>query len=554
MGQWALQQQQGRHMEQATPHAREGPCQRLPLLSGLSRAQSVLCTPRQLNSASPLQQSSLPTLKHTSGITEVQRTPTLAGKLSTAQRRSHQTAWTMLRERQLAVLDGTARIGSHDGLTRADSAAGAPTPTPLSIPKLKATPAARMGQSPLAFPALSPGAAQPDLTPETRADRHATHAGRLSRTSTTQETGKQEEAADRPSCTPLPRSSDAIYPAAFVGGVQTSREGVAAHDGHGFGSPLLIEDTPQPSSHHGTRQLLAVPQALPTSAVIVPSLCTQHAQHAAASQRAQASALQHPADPATSGWAESLQRTGLDVQLSDLLEEGSAKEPLNHAATAVQSLQGRPGGECGNPPQPAGAARRPAATRGRRRPRGAAAQQENAGVAHQQAGCQAAQRQPLLSMGTAVLGNASSWGKRGRARKRQRSEQQAATKPGAGVLQGAEGAGLDGESVKARERRRPVTSMRGIEVTPEDRLEDGTRSSTGCLAASQDIAPAKQAAVLGLSSGGPALSVLIHATLKMCVAPLSNCAGFPHNSSGYAMGDKESCVCQTTRPHHGVWL
>ena len=527
---WVLQeqQQQGRHAEPGTLRTREGPCQRLPLLSELSKAQSALCTPRPLNSASPLHQSSLPTLKHTSVLTEVQRTPTLAGKLSIAKQPSRQTAWTMLREKQLAVLDETLRVVSHEGLTRADSAAWACTPRPLSIPKLKAAPAARAGQMPLAFPALSPGAAQPDRTPQTWADRHAAHAGRLSRASTAQETGEQGKAGDRPSCTPLPRSGDVAHPAACLGGAQTSMKGGAAHGSHGFGSPLLIEDTPQLGHRHGTRQpppASDAAEALPTSAAVAPSLCAQHASHAAAYQSAQASALQHPADLASTGRAESLQCTSLDVQPSGPLERDSAEVPLGHTATAVQGSLGMSRGKSGVSPQPAGAARRPAAARGRRRTKGAAAQQENAGAAHQQAGGQAEQRQPLQCMDTAALGNASALGKTGRARKRQRHEEQAPKRHGAGNMQRAEEAGLDGEGFKARERSRPSMSTRGSELTEEDRSEDGPRSNTGCLAASRDIASATQAAVLGLSSGEYKLSALIPATL-MYVAPLHKCLSF----------------------------
>ena len=471
-----MNQQQQQVAEQTTPHSTEVLCHKPPHLSGLSRACLPLCTPGPLNSPGPLQGLTLPTLRHASASANVQRIPALASRLSTAQQQpSHQMAGTLQPVSQLAALDGRRGVGPRDPPLRADSAGGGGTPLPLSIPKLKATPAPCMGQSPLAFPRLSPAPARPAHTPQIKADRPANFNSRLGRLSAApdvaQETMQQQSAGDGLTCTPLLRSSDA---AACQPHAHASMQGHAAHDGLGFGSPLLIEDTPQNLhfSGHEKPEVASDPSAMiPTKAPVAPSPCAQHALPAA-SQGAPASATQH----------QSVSHV-----------RGGIAEPLQHTAAAAQHLQGPAEGESSERLQKASAAKRYAARRGRRHRKGSAAQQENAGAACQQPAGPAEQRQPLVSMDSAVLGFADGSGVKDRGMKRHRVDQHASKERGAHNDQKMLEAGMG--------------TVGADGVGQEEGICAKFRSKSSCPAAPQHIPSAKRPAVLALSSGGQAHGV-----------------------------------------------
>ena len=471
LNQCIMQQQEV--AEQTTPLSTLPHRQRLPILSGLSGVQSPLCTPRPLHSPIPLHGLTLPAFKHASASSDVQKTPALPSRLSAAQRQpSHQTAWTLPPERQLAALDGSTGVGPGGVRSRVDSAAGARILQALSIPQLKATPAAGIGQSPLAFPRLSPAPAQPAYTPQFIAGRSADYPGRLGRslaaTNEAQGTEQQQCAGYGLTCTPLSRSSDA---GACQPHAHASMQGLAARASLGFGSPVLIEDTPQ-DRHFSGQEKPEVPlkslAVIPTEAPVAPSPHVQPALPNAASRGAPALATQHH---------------------SVSHAEGGISEPSQHGATAALHMQDLAEGESTKPPPRTGVAKQRAARRGRRRPKGSAAQQENAGAACQQAADPAEQRQPFASVNTAALDNADGSGDKTWGMKRRKSEQHASKNDGAYLVE---------------EMLEPGTGSDGADGVAQ---EEGFCAKSGCQAASQHVAFAKRPAVLALSSGGQAHGV-----------------------------------------------
>ena len=481
-------QQQQQRTEQITPLS--GGCQgQKPAF--LSR-RSLLRPAGPHGSSLLFQQRMLPAVKHSPADTEILSTPTFPGKLSTAQQPpSHQT------ERQLAVQSGTMGLGARGKLFRAASSAGACTPMALTIPKLKAAPAACEEQSPLAFPCLSPAAAQPARTPQLGADQPVKQPGRLGRLSVTPKavhtTGLQAGAAGRPLFTPPPGFSDSAHAAARQPDAASMQE-CAAHSGPGFGSSWLIEDTPQ-NSHciHGQKLDTDPYAAEVVRGKIAPSVRAQRALPAATPQGGRALAIQHPADLAASESTEPLQQT-------DPLSGGAGVERLQHTATAAHRERDLAGSKSAL--QQAGAAKKRAARRANRRPKGAAAQQENAGAPQQQALSQAEQRRPLLSVETAALANAGGSGEGARGTKRRRTEPSAGKTVVAGIAHAAAQAEAGLGAAGAWERSQSVTGWRGAGVAQEARFGTVPPSRGSALVASLHIASGKGAAVLGLSSGG----------------------------------------------------
>ena len=478
----SLLPQQQQHVAQSTPLSRDGRSQKLPVLSGLSRVHTLLRTPTLLSGSSPLQPWVLPRLMHASACGEAQKTPVLASKLSTAQQHpSHQTPGITPQQRQPAACDSTAKIGARDRLYRADSAAGARSPMAVTIPRLKSAPAACVGQSPLAFPALSPAAAQPAGTPQIRPDQPATNSGGPGRLSVTplvaQQTPKQQEASGGPLCAPLLQSSNAARAAAWQQQADASMHGVVVNEGLGFGSPLLIEDTPQDRHNQGRHKPAAALDyaEVPPCDSPAPTLCAQCPSPAAAPEGAQTASGQNFASRA------GLRSTG--------------------TTTAAQHLPGSTGGESNYLLKRTATAQEHAPRHKRRRRKGAAAQQENAGTAHQQAAGASEQRQALAPKNAAALGNAEGSEEGTRGRKRQRSEQQARKRDGVRKMQKTLGACMETHQPDAKERSHSASSMRGGGETQEKSLGNTPRCSGRCQAASQHIASAKGAAVLCLSSG-----------------------------------------------------
>ncbi len=501
-GRSSPQEQQQHYAAQSTPLSRDGLPQKLPLMSGLSRVHSLLRTPTLLSRLSPPQPSVLPSLTHASASAEVQITPMRASKLCPAQQHlNHQTPGITPRKRQLAG-DSTAKRGACDMLSRADSTARARTPMALTIPRLKSTPASCSGQSPLAFPALSPAAAQPAHTPQIRPDQPAMYSARVSQPSATpamaQETGKQQEASGSPSLMPRLQSSNAAQAAACQPQTDTGMQRIAVHEGLGFGSPVLIEDTPQGSGQdrldhdcHKPAAALECAEVQPLCDPPVPMLCAQRPSPAAAPEGAQAAAGQHIAD--TAGVRNAGLATAVQHQQGSAADESI--EPLQRTATA----QGRP------------------TRKGRRRHKGAAAQQENAGSAPQQAAGDSEQRQPLAPMNTAALYNADGSEGSSRGRKRHRSDQQASKRAGVRKIQRIPGArGMKTVEADARERSQSQSRMKGSGKTQGESLGHYTSCSGKSQAASQHTASAKGAAVLCLSSGTGLITLSREMTKKIC--------------------------------------
>ena len=231
-------------------------------ISGLSGLRAQVGSPCSASAESPYQQLTIPRLKAASASTAGQRTPALVGRAmskeaaATAERPPGlQHGWKSAPAGVLTQAGPKALAGIM--LSPAHSAAALRTPTTLTIPQLKATPGGQLGRSPLAFPGLSPAAAQtPLLKHDPGAGQNGGHAGH----------DRSLNHSRKPHSFGAGVASTPVQGPAAVGDASTRQHSPANPSAQGvarkaFGSPLCIEETPQQSSAIHRRHVIAAPAA-----------------------------------------------------------------------------------------------------------------------------------------------------------------------------------------------------------------------------------------------------------------------------------------------------
>ena len=231
-----------------------GPSRRHLSISGLSGLRVQLGSPCSAPAQSPYQQLTIPRLKAASASQAGQTTPALANRatseVATAtaeQPPGLQHGWKGTPAGVRMQAGPKAVAGTM--LSAAHSAAALRTPATLTIPRLKATPGGQLGRSPLAFPGLSPAAAQtPLLKCSPTAGQNGGHAGHGT---FLDHSGESESFAGGIASTPAQGPT-----AAGVAGAHqhsAANPSVQSAARRAFGSPLCMEATPQQSNaiHRG---------------------------------------------------------------------------------------------------------------------------------------------------------------------------------------------------------------------------------------------------------------------------------------------------------------
>ena len=393
---------------QRSPVSRDSKPQSHMLPARLSTLKSPLCTPGSLSGLSPLQQFTIPKLKTPSAALAGNCTPTLASKQSSAQEwagklKPCRDSLGGQSAKQQASANGhpsnvpsnvtpcRGHAGAHSAEPQAsakrkpsDAPSSAPVvvdlcmPAAVTIPRLKPATAARLGQSPLAFPGFSPAAAQ---TPAFYSNMRAGSMVAVRELVPRHVEGMQQQHC----CNPLLPSRPA-GPAQVIASsaVQTDAERAS-----GFGSPLLIQDTPQVFTRRGADSCPAgaAPEAAavvdaPSSAASAPPGTTPREAFAPPDTFARAHAEPAQQQP---------ERQPADSFISDSWQQPGAME---------------------------GKAQR----RGRKRTQSSAEQQENTEAGRVQQAGPADGRVPLIAMAGAALNQAGSSEMSSRGRKRQKGE------------------------------------------------------------------------------------------------------------------------------------
>ena len=231
-------------------------------ISGLSGLRVQLGSPCSAPAQSPYQQLTIPRLKAASASQAGQTTPALANRAlsevatTTAERPPGlQHGWKSTPAEVRMQPKPKALAGTM--ISPAHSAAALRTPATLTIPQLKATPGGQLGRSPLAFPGLSPAAAQTPLLKCKPAvgqnGRHAGHGTFLDHS------GKSQSFAGGIASTP----AQGPTAAGVAGAHQHSAANPSAQSAarRAFGSPLCIEETPQQSNAIHRGHVAAAPAA-----------------------------------------------------------------------------------------------------------------------------------------------------------------------------------------------------------------------------------------------------------------------------------------------------
>lgn len=364
---------------QRSPVSRDSKPQSHMLPARLSNLKSPLCTPGSLSGLSPLQQFTIPKLKTPSAALAGNCTPTLASKQSSAQEWAGKlkTCRDSLGG-QSAKQQASAKGKPSDAPSSAPVVVDLCTPAAVTIPRLKPATAARLGQSPLAFPGFSPAAAQ---TPAFYSNMRAGSMVAVRELVPGHVEGMQQQHC----CNPLLPSRPA-GPAQVIASsaVQTDAERAS-----GFGSPLLIQDTPQVFTRRGADSCPAgaAPEAAavvdaPSSAASAPPGTTPREAFAPPDTFARAHAEPAQQQP---------ERQPADSFISDSWQQPGAME---------------------------GKAQR----RGRKRTQSSAEQQENTEAGRVQQAGPADGRVPLIAMAGAALNQAGSSEMSSRGRKRQKGE------------------------------------------------------------------------------------------------------------------------------------
>ena len=248
----------GQHQE---PRA-AGPSRGHLSISGLSGLRVQLGSPCPAPAQSPYQQLTLPRSKAASASQAGQLTPALASRMmskaataTAEQPPGLQHGWKSAPAGVLTQAGPKALAGTM--LSPAHSAAALRTPATLTIPQLKATPGGLLGRSPLAFPGVSPAAAQtPLLKHDPSAGQNGGHAGH----------DRILDHSRKPHSFAAGVASTSVQGPTAVGDASTcqhipanpSAQGVARK---AFGSPLCIQETPQQSSAIHRRHVIAAPAA-----------------------------------------------------------------------------------------------------------------------------------------------------------------------------------------------------------------------------------------------------------------------------------------------------
>ena len=377
------------------------------LLARPSTLKSPLCTPGSRSGLSPLQHFTIPKLKTPSAALAGNCTPTLASKQSAAQEWAGKLkpcrGFGGQPAKQQASANGhpsnvpsnvtpcRGHAGAHSAEPQAsakgkpsDAPSSAPvvvdlcTPAAVTIPRLKPATAAQLGQSPLAFPGFSPAAAQ---TPAFHSNMRADSMGAVTELVPRHAEGMQQQQC----CTPLLPSRPA-GPAQVIASsaVQTDAERAS-----GFGSPLLIQDTPQVTTRRGADSCPA--GAAPEAAAEVD------APSSAASAPPGTAPREASASPDTFARARA---------------EPAQQQPEHQPADSFNSASR----------QQLGAMVRKAQRRERKRTQSSAEQQENTEAGRVQQAGHADGRVPLIAMAGAALNQAGSSEMSSRGRKRQKGE------------------------------------------------------------------------------------------------------------------------------------
>lgn len=458
---WQQQQQCTPLIGQARSQRRHSP------LSPLSRAKTLLRMPGALIERSPLQLLTLPRLKSTPAV---KGTPGPASKqMPAGQQADRLTPQIGHLGRQSMQPQTSGRVSTGALGSKADLAIDLRTPGTLTIPRLKATSAARLGQSPLAFPGLSPQATAAQ-TPQFRGMSLNSEAegsmGRRAAPHATEQSRQQQDAAACVVSTPLLQTGGAL--SAVSQQAQGAERAAAQCTGAGFGSPLLIHETPQDNFAIAHRQPLAAAHGaaddgistapVAASASAVDSRCAEQKMLAPASQRAEAGpALQQPCDSAVK------------------------------SSTASQRLAGAEAGvKCRK-------ASRKAKT-------GSTGQQENSGAPQGQQVGSLCERQPLTVMNGAATNNAEASEASGKGRKRRRGagSQSVQTQETCSVA----GHGTDTHVSQAKQPGMAAASMhatRGAEA--EGTLKDVSAMRNARAGSSHGNSSKTITGVLGFSSG-----------------------------------------------------
>ena len=258
-------------------------------ISGLSGLRVQLGSPCSACAQSPYQQLTIPRLKAASASQAGQSTPALAGRVmsevataTAEQPPGLQHGWKSTPAGVLIQPGPKALAGTM--LSPAHSAAALRTAATLTIPQLKATPGGHLGRSPLAFPGLSPAAAQtPLLRHDPTAGQNGGHAGR-------------DGILDYSRKPHSFAASDARTPAQgprAAGNASTRQHSAAKPSAQSaarraFGSPLCIEETAQRSTAFHRWHVVAVPAA---SAKTTTTEAATEAPNAEREQKAPAPAI-----------------------------------------------------------------------------------------------------------------------------------------------------------------------------------------------------------------------------------------------------------------------
>ena len=392
---------------QCLPISRDIKPQSHMLLARPSTLKSPLCTPGSLSGLSPLQHFAIPKLKTPSAALVDNCTPTLASKQSAAQewtvklKPCRDSSGGQSSKRQASakghpsnapsnVTPRRGFAGAHSAEPQAsakrkpsDAPSSVPivvdlcTPAAVTIPCLKPATAAGLGQSPLAFPGFSPAAAQ------------TFHSNMLavSMSAVTELVPRHATSMQQQECgTPLLP----CRPAGLAQVIARSAVHTGAEHTSGFGSPLLIQDTPQVTIRRGADSCPA--GAAPEAAAEVDG------PSSAASAPHGTAPIEACAPPDTFAKART---------------EPAQQQPEHQPANSFISDSQQ---------QPRAMVKRKAQRRGRKRTQSSAEQQENTEAGQVQQAGPADGRAPLIAMAGAALNQADSSETSSRGRKREKGD------------------------------------------------------------------------------------------------------------------------------------
>ena len=297
-----------------------GPSRGRLSISGLSGLRVQLGSPCSAPAQSPYQQLTIPRLKAASASQAGQTTPARANRAvsevatATAERPSGlRHGWKSSPAE--VRMQPKPKVPAGTMISPAHSAAALHTPATLTIPQLKATPGGQLGRSPLAFPGLSPAAAQtPLLKCNPTAGQNGRHAGHGT---FLDHSGRSESFAAGIASTP----AQGPTAAGVAGAHQHSAAKPSAQSAarRAFGSPLCIEATPQQSNAILRGHVVAAPAADANTTASVAAIA---APNASREQEA----------PALANWG--IKDTPALQQACEAAHQSSTVGPRKNAATA----------------------------------------------------------------------------------------------------------------------------------------------------------------------------------------------------------------------------